>query len=147
MIRWRGGVISGWGDGVPVPDYERYRLGGTTFYGLRGYEDFEIVPQENISLVDGIRFAYPGGRWMTILTLEQQFPIANPLRGLLFVSGGNTWNSWDSIEPFQLKKSAGFGFRLEVPMLGNLGLDFGYGFDRFPRPGWRTHFLLGNMVF
>jgi outer membrane protein insertion porin family len=151
MIRLRGGILSGWGDGAPAPDWERYRLGGTTFYGLRGYDDFSIVPKENVSIItneDGttIVYAYPGGRWMGILTLEQQFPIFNPLRGLVFVSGGNTWNSWESIQPFDLRKSAGFGFRLEVPMLGNLGLDFGYGFDKL-RPGWRTHFLLGNMVF
>ena len=38
----RGGFVGNYGD--EVPDYERFRLGGTTFYGLRGYEDYEIVP-------------------------------------------------------------------------------------------------------
>ena len=69
------------------------------------------------------------------------------MHGLLFAEAGNTWNDPKQIQIFDLKKSAGIGFRIEVPLLGNMGLDFGYGFDRSPRPGWRTHFLLGNMFF
>lgn len=161
MWRWRGGVLAGYGDQTPVPDYERFRLGGTTYYGLRGYEDFEVVPQANIqnrpiivkgsagqdSLTGGTyQIRYPGGRWMQFVSFEQQFPIVHPLHGLLFVDGGNTWNNWDAIQPLKFLWGAGFGARLEIPILGNLGLDVGYGFDR-DQPGWRTHFLLGNAFF
>ena len=161
LWRWRGGILAGYGDVSPVPDYERFRLGGTTYYGLRGYEDYEVVPQANIQDRDVVvkgsagqdsltgatyQIRYPGGRWMQFVSFEQQFPIVHPLHGLLFVDGGNTWNAWDDIQPFKFLWGAGFGARLEIPILGNLGLDVGYGFDR-DRPGWRTHFLLGNAFF
>jgi len=159
MIRARTGIVGNYGK--DVPQYERYRLGGTTFYGLRGYDDYEIVPTENIhTVLDSVynpidstyrktatEVRYPGGRIFALVTFEQQFPIVHPVHGLLFAEAGNTWNDPKQIQIFDLKKSAGIGFRIEVPLLGNMGLDFGYGFDRSPRPGWRTHFLLGNMFF
>ena len=161
MLRLRGGMIGNYGKDVPA--YERFRLGGTTFYGVRGYEDFEIVPPANIhevtetiAVVDTAgdttfttrtsEIRYPGGRMMSIVTFEQQFPIVHPLHGVIFADAGGAWNEAREIQPFKLKRSAGLGFRIEVPLLGNLGLDFGYGFDK-TKPGWRTHFLLGNMFF
>jgi outer membrane protein insertion porin family len=162
MFRGRVGFVGNYGNAVP--DYERFRLGGTTYYGLRGYEDYEVVPDENVTTVyttvvipdtlpgpDSTTripniVRYPGGRWTLMLTLEQQFLIVNPVHGLVFAEAGHTWNDWNDIRPFDLKRSLGFGVRLEVPLLGNLGLDVGYGFDR-DQPGWRTHFLLGAMFF
>jgi outer membrane protein insertion porin family len=159
MIRARTGIVGNYGD--PVPQYETYRLGGTTFYGLRGYEDYEIVPTQNIHTVPDSQYVvadsswhhfatqvrYPGGRVFGIVTFEQQFPIVHPVHGLLFAEAGNTWNDPHEMSFHGIKKSAGLGIRVEVPLLGNMGLDFGYGFDRSPAPGWRTHFLLGNMFF
>ncbi|HEV8480506.1 MAG TPA: outer membrane protein assembly factor BamA [Candidatus Eisenbacteria bacterium] len=162
MFRARTGLVGNYGGAVP--QYERYRLGGTTFYGLRGYEDYEIVPDANIhtvedSLLDPTdsthtryihrtsQVRYPGGRVFAIATFEQQFPIVHPVHGLLFAEAGNTWNNPHEMSFAHIKKSAGLGIRVEVPLLGNMGLDFGYGFDKSPRPGWRTHFLLGNMFF
>jgi len=162
MFRARTGIVGNYGG--QVPQYERYRLGGTTFYGLRGYEDYEIVPDENVhTVIDSVldptdsthtrylrttsQVRYPGGRVFAIATFEQQFPIVHPVHGLLFAEAGNTWNDPRQMSFANIKKSAGLGVRVEVPLLGNMGLDFGYGFDRSPRPGWRTHFLLGNMFF
>lgn len=157
MIRYRVGAIGNYGKDVPA--YERFRLGGTTFYGLRGYEDYEIVPTENIRQIpdttdkaapyDSVHFTeirYPGGRLMQVLTLEQQFLIVKPVHGLLFFDAGGTWNEFRQVQLGDIRKGVGLGVRLEVPLLGNLGLDFGYGFDR-RKPGWRTHFLLGNLFF
>ena len=90
---------------------------------------------------------YPGGRYMTILTLEQQFPIVLPLRGVVFFDAGNTWDTWEEIQPLDLKKSIGFGVRMEIPMLGNVGFDFGYGFDRDDGPRLKGHFLLGQVSY
>lgn len=153
MIRWRGGILTGYGDPTPVPDYERFRLGGTTYYGVRGYQDYELVPADNVQAVldtagnpTGAFVRYPGGRWMQIVSFEQQFPIFHPLHGALFVDGGNTWNGWEQIQPLKFNWGAGFGARVEIPLLGNIGLDIAYGFNR-DQPGWRTHFLLGNAFF
>jgi outer membrane protein insertion porin family len=90
---------------------------------------------------------YPGGRYMALYSLEQQFPIVVPLRGVLFFDAGNTWDRWDEIQPFKLKMSVGLGFRMEIPMLGNIGFDYGYGFNRDDGPRGKGHFLLGNVSF
>jgi outer membrane protein insertion porin family len=161
MLRARTGLVGNYGS--DVPQYERYRLGGTTFYGLRGYEDYEIVPVDNVhAVLDSTpvpgdttgkfiyrttQVRYPGGRVFAIMTFEQQFPIVHPVHGLLFAEAGNTWNDPHQMSFHGIKRAAGVGFRIEVPLLGNMGLDFGYGFDKSPKPGWRTHFLLGNMFF
>lgn len=159
MFRFRGGSLNQYRRGGSVPVYERFRLGGVTYDGLRGYDDYSIVPQENEvfpryangSIVTPGDFSsqpvqYPGGRVFGIVTLEQQFLVVNPVHAVLFVEGGNTWNRAGDIQPFNLRKSAGIGVRLEIPLLGNIGFDWAYGFDRDP-PGWKGHFLFGAMVF
>ena len=90
---------------------------------------------------------YPGGRYMTLYSIEQQFPIVVPLRGVVFFDAGNTWDQWTEIQPFKLRLSVGLGFRMEIPMIGNIGFDYGYGFNRDDGPRGKGHFLLGNVSF
>jgi outer membrane protein insertion porin family len=159
MARLRGGVLASLGSGGRVPLYERFRLGGVTFDGLRGYDDYSIVPAENlsfprfdagseVSLTNFTRNAtpYPGGRVFSILTLEQQFVVVHPVHALLFAEAGNTWNRVGDMRPFDVYKSAGVGVRVEIPILGNVGFDYAYGFDR-TEPGWKGHFLFGAFAF
>ena len=80
-----------------------------------------------------------------LFTFEQQFPIAHPLHGLLFFDAGNVWDQRSEINPRELRVGAGFGFRMEIPLLGNIGFDYGYGFHRDDRPRWAGHFMLGNV--
>ncbi|HEU4334708.1 MAG TPA: outer membrane protein assembly factor BamA [Candidatus Eisenbacteria bacterium] len=143
MLRTKAGFLTG----GSVPDYERFRLGGTTSDYLRGYPDYYVVPRANITrnpATGTIIERYPGGRTMLILSTELHFPIADPLRGLLFFDAGNTWNSTRDLDLGDLRKGAGIGFRLEVPALGRVGFDIGYGFDREEGGSWETHFQLGN---
>lgn len=164
MARARVGVLGIWaGQHSGLPRYERFRLGGgTTMDPLRGYDDYSVVPEKYIQkvntstvrdTVDGVpqyyqvTVRYPGGRYMTILSFEQQFPIVLPLRGVVFFDAGNTWDTWREIQPVDLKKSVGFGVRMEIPMLGNVGFDFGYGFDRDDGPRLKGHFLLGQVSY
>ena len=123
-----------------IPIYERFRLGGTTVNGLRGYSEYEIVPEGNA--VD------EGGRFMVIGTLEYRVPVVkNRAHVLAFFDAGNTWDSFQAARPGFLKRSAGLGFRIEIPMMGQLGLDIAYSFDRedrFGAPGWKTHFQFGT---
>jgi outer membrane protein insertion porin family len=168
MVRVRLGTVNGypWRHDI-VPDYARFRLGGgSTPDPLRGYEDYQIVPGKFIrrdpiylvvrdstgapvdSSIAGYRTTrYPGGRYMGLLTIEQQFPIAHPLHGVLFFDAGNVWDLRNEIKPFDLKVGAGIGFRMEIPLLGNIGFDYGYGFHRDDRPRWAGHFMLGNVNF
>jgi outer membrane protein insertion porin family len=143
MLRGKTGFLGG----GQVPDYERFRLGGTTADYLRGYPDYYVVPRANIardSITGAILDRYPGGKTMLILTSELQFPIADPLHGLFFFEAGNTWNSTRDLDLGDLRKSIGLGVRLEVPALGRVGLDLGYGLDREDGSRWQPHFQLGN---
>jgi outer membrane protein insertion porin family len=136
MLRARSGILDGYGGSEDVPDYETFRLGGTTSNYLRGYGDYDVVPRGNDR--------FPGGRAMITFTTELQFLIAEPLHGLFFFDAGDTWNSTDDFRLTDLRKGAGFGIRLEIPLLGQLGFDYGYGFDRVGGGGWEPHFLIGS---
>jgi outer membrane protein insertion porin family len=167
MVRLRIGILNAypWIGGT-VPDNVRFRLGGgNTVDPLRGYDDFQIVPPKfdhfettNTPVYDPItgnynnvqritRIRYPGGRYLGLFTMEQQFPIAHPLHGLLFFDAGDVWDQRSEINYRELKVGAGIGFRMEIPLLGNIGFDYGYGFHRDDRPRWVGHFMLGNVNF
>jgi outer membrane protein insertion porin family len=90
---------------------------------------------------------YPGGRFFATYTVEQQFPVVHPLHAVVFFDAGNTWDQFHEIRPLDLKIGAGVGFRLEIPLLGNVGFDLGYGFNRDDGPRLKGHFLLGNVSF
>jgi len=183
MLKARVGVAGEylWNQSDHVPAYERFRLGGgSTLDPLRGYDDYMIVPEQyNLILSQPFKsptdttgqysfrpvlVRYPGGRFFTTYTAEEQFPVVNPLHAVIFCDAGNTWDLGRYWQPFALKIGAGIGFRLEIPILGNIGFDYGYGFNREdmvirfdaqgnaygvlePRPRWVGHFLLGNVNF
>jgi outer membrane protein insertion porin family len=161
MLRGRLGFIDEYADqNLQMPPYVRLRLGGgSTLDPLRGYDDYQVVPKENIrdtyttSVVNGdtittrTRVRYPGGRLATTYTLEQQFAIVNPLHGVIFADAGNVWNYARQYQPFVLRKSVGVGLRLEIPILGNVGFDYAYGFDRDDGARFVGHFLLGPASF
>ncbi|MCB1184889.1 outer membrane protein assembly factor BamA [bacterium] len=125
---------------TPVPDWERYRLGGNRRYPLRGYRDLEVVPAGNPSFI--------GGRFFTILNAEILYPLTKAVQLLTFLDMGDVWNSFSEADLASLRKGAGFGIRVEVPMMGTIGFDYGYGFDRYngteKAPGWEPHFNIGN---
>jgi outer membrane protein insertion porin family len=139
LFRTSAGVIDELGSEGYIPVYERFRLGGTTSEGVRGYEDREIVPEGNDWDV--------GGKFMLLGTVEYRVPvIKNQAFARAFLDAGDTWNSVRAARPWLLRRSAGFGFMIEIPMVGQIGLDVGYGFDREDDeggPGWQSHFQFG----
>ncbi len=171
LLRGRIGVLASYrGQTTGVPTYERFRLGGgTTPDPLRGYDDYMVVPDkfnrdvttETVTIVKdslGVpidtvttsrtdRVRYPGGRFMLTLSAEQQFPIVHPLHGVVFFDAGNVWDEWREIRPFDLKTSVGIGLRMEIPLLGVVGFDYAYGFNRDDRPRAVGHFLIGQTSF
>lgn len=145
MFRGRFGVLQPYVRKGSVPGYETFRLGGTLFNYLRGYDDYDVVPDENIQIDSlGNLSRFPGGKFMATMTMEYQFSIAHPLHGLLFLDAGDTWNALDDISLNDFKRGAGFGLRMEVPMLGILGLDYAYGFDRDTGAKWKPHLIFGR---
>jgi outer membrane protein insertion porin family len=140
LVRLQVGLVDQWWNSGYIPVYERFRLGGTTTEGVRGYSEREIVPEGNA--LD------EGGRFMLIGSVEYRVPVVkNRAFVLAFVDAGDTWNSFRSARPGFLRRSIGGGFRVEIPMMGTLGLDIAYGFDRrypYGNPGWKTHFQFGT---
>jgi len=126
---------------------EYYYLGGSGLgfsEGLRGYDDGQVGPLTSSG-------SPIGGKSMIKNTLELRFPIApNPtIFGLLFAEAGNAWREVSQTNPFDLRRSVGVGVRLFMPMIGIIGIDFGYGFDYYNEFGqrsgkWKVHFQFGR---
>ena len=137
--------------------FERFYLGGSGLSGfsldgreiiaLRGYGDNTLTPTNN-------QGNYTGGTIYNKYSLELRYPVSlNPsatIFGLAFLEGGDAYDKFDNFNPFGVKKSAGFGVRIFLPMFGLLGLDWGYGFDQIPgRPGSNGsnfHFSIGQTI-
>jgi outer membrane protein insertion porin family len=141
MLRSRFGHLRGLG-GHRVPNDELFRLGGVFFNGVRGYDELQIVPEGNPP--------FQGGQAMSIFVSELRYPFSPRFHGSVFFDAGNTWNTFREADFSNLRKGAGVGVRVEVPMLGLLGLDYAYGFDRVDLlgrddDGWKFHFRFGNL--
>jgi len=134
-----------------VSPFERFEVGGDgmsgyTIYGvdiigLRGYEDGALDP------VNG-NYSVAYNKY----TMELRYPIilkpSSQVFALAFLEGGSGFNSWREFSPFKIKRSAGVGVRLYLPIVGLLGIDWGYGFDapmNDSKPsGGQFHFTMGK---
>ncbi len=155
--RTRMGFLGFYNKDIGVSPFERFYLGGSGLSGweidgreiisMRGYADHSLTPlnQNNRPI---------GGNVYNKFTAELRYPISlNPMAtiyALVFAEAGNAWGSFQDYNPYDLKRSAGFGVRIFLPMFGLLGLDWGYGFDEIPgRPGdnkGRFHFSIGQSI-
>jgi outer membrane protein insertion porin family len=81
---------------------------------------------------------------MNIVSYEVTVPIAPTIFVLGFLDAGNTWNSFGEADLFDLRKGVGLGVRMELPMLGVMGFDYGYGFDKIGGGSWIPHLNLGG---
>ena len=123
----------------------RFSMGGSGVpYGemLRGYLDNSIGSQ--------ISYYTRGGNIMFKYSTELRFLLSSSptMYLLLFADTGNIWSDFDNVDLFDLKRSLGIGFRLNMPMLGVIGYDIGYGFDHhnddIEKPwGWEQHLIFG----
>jgi outer membrane protein insertion porin family len=136
MFRSRLGFIEGFRNKDTIPIYERFYAGGTGLNGIRGYGDQSIGVQEG-----GYNI---GGKALALYSIEYKFRPSPQLAFLAFVDAGNTWNSFKDFNISNMKRGAGVGVRLEVPMIGLIGFDFGYGFDREGGGKWEPHFQIGR---
>jgi outer membrane protein insertion porin family len=134
-FKYNAAILDGYDSPASVPDYELFRLGGNRRYGVRGYDFYEIVPKGNPLFL--------GGRFMHIFSYVISFPVASNVFGLVFFDSGNTWNSMTGADLMNLRKGAGFGIRIDLPMIGRVGFDYGYGFDKPFGGEWEPHLSLG----
>ena len=137
-LKAKGGVVASYGDPSTVPINEEFILGGIGpgIEGLRGYADRSVGP-----IVNG---RVTRGRSFLLLTAEEELKITQQIYAVLFFDAGNAWESFSSADPTDLKRSIGFGVRIEIPGMGPLGLDIGYGLDRPEGPGFEPHVTFGS---
>ena len=148
MTRVEFGLLGSYNKYKKSP-FETYYMGGdgtsgysstyaTETVGLRGYENGSLTPQ-----------GYTGYAYSR-MTLELRYPLmmsnSTNIFALAFVEGGNAWDDVRNFNPFNLKRSAGVGVRVFLPMIGLLGIDWAYGFDKVwgQKGGSNFHFILGQ---
>lgn len=112
----------------------------TETIALRGYENGSLTP-----------YGYEGYAYSR-LAVELRYPImlenSTNIYALAFAEGGNAWTDVKKFNPFDMKRSAGVGVRIFLPMIGLMGLDWAYGFDKVygssQYGGSQFHFILGQ---
>ncbi len=138
-----------------VPPTELFVMGGsgmaTGIYSipLRGYPDASVGVQNGISQASVYA---PGGDAYAHFVAELRFIVSMepiPIYFLTFAEGGNVWADFSHGDIFDLKRAVGIGGRVQVPAVGMIGLDLGYGFDPIvgafgPPSGWQTAFQFGK---
>ncbi len=119
---------------------------GTEVISLRGYENYSLTPYEP-SPYNSNGYAYAGNVYDKF-TFELRYPVilqpSSTIYALLFAEGGNCWSDIKKFNPFQIKRSAGVGVRIFLPMVGLLGVDWGYGFDGPAGSKSQFHFVIGQ---
>jgi outer membrane protein insertion porin family len=149
MTRFELGILGSYNKDKKSP-FETFYMGGdgmsgySTSYaeetiGLRGYENGSLTPY------GASGYAYDR------FTLELRYPFMlgnTTIYGLGFLEGGNAWSQTRDFNPFDIKRSAGVGVRIFLPMVGLMGIDWAYGFDRAYGTsnigGSQFHFILGQ---
>ncbi len=129
------------GDGMS--GYDTY---GSEIISLRGYENYSLTPQA-LSSYNSTGNYYAGNVYDKF-TVELRYPVIlqpqSTIYALLFLEGGNCWSDIRDFNPFQIKRSAGLGVRIFLPMIGLLGVDWGWGFDDPVNGGSQFHFVIGQ---
>ncbi|MDB5010305.1 MAG: outer membrane protein assembly factor BamA [Mucilaginibacter sp.] len=143
MSQVRFGFLGQYNSAVGPSPFERFKLGGdgmqsyqflqgSDIIGLRGYQNFSIIPVGSNYDAN----TNPGSTIYNKYTLEVRHPVIASQSAtiflLTFVEGGNVWNNFGQFNPFNVRRSAGVGARIFLPIFGLLGLDYGYGFDAIP---------------
>jgi len=143
------GFLGAYNQDRGVIPFERIFLGGSGLgvgsldgrenVALRGYGDNRLSPND-------------GGTIYNKYSLELRYPItlkqSAKIYALTFLEAGASYNEFKDYNPFDVKRSAGFGVRIFMPAFGLLGIDFGHGYDPLPgqtrKNGWETHFIIGQ---
>lgn len=149
MTRAEFGLLGYYNKHKPSP-FETFYMGGdgmsgysygyaTETIGLRGYDNGSLTPA-----------GYEGYAYSR-MSLELRYPLmlsSTSIYALGFLEGGNAWTKCSKFNPFDMKRSAGVGIRLFLPMIGMMGIDWGYGFDKVygtrRNSGSQFHFIIGQ---
>ena len=156
MTRAQFGYLGYYNRNWGYSPFENFQVGGDGMSGyytygaeiisLRGYEDYSLTPRKMTPYSQNLE-SYAGNVYDKF-TVELRFPVIlqpqSTIFVLAFLEGGNCWSDIREFNPFQIKRSAGVGVRVFLPMIGLLGVDWGYGFDDTSNGGSQFHFVLGQ---
>ena len=143
------GFLGAYNNDRGVIPFERFFVGGDGLgnFSLDGREVIQLrgYPNQSLSSTDG-------GSIYNKFSLELRYPITlgaqAKIYALSFLEAGSSVNDFKDFDPFNLKRSAGFGLRIFMPAFGLLGIDFGHAFDNLPDgtspKKWETHFIIGQ---
>lgn len=133
--RFGFGFMGGYNKSKGITPFERFSLGGSGLSGINSLGGREIIALRGYDDSGGPEISSSGGDPIIAkYTMELRYPISlNPQATvfiLAFAEAGNTYTSFKSFNPFNVKRSVGGGLRVYLPMFGMLGLDYGWGFDQ-----------------
>ncbi|UZJ41050.1 outer membrane protein assembly factor BamA [Prosthecochloris sp. SCSIO W1101] len=148
------GYLDTFSEGDYIPYTDSFYMGGSGLSSLstvplRGYDDRALGElNDDTGLYTG--------RVYSKFTTELRYPLTlSPtasVYALAFVEAGNLWGSVEDMDYSDLKRSAGLGLRLYLPIIGLVGLDYGYGFDPVAsnpgadNQGWKFIFSFGQFA-
>ena len=159
------GFLGSYNKRTDIGPFERFVLGGSglagqgqfalaqDIIGLRGYDDRSVYTADYNRVSDATARSQ-GGVVYNKFVAELRYPVSlNPsatIFVLTFLEAGNNWGSYKQYNPFDLKRSAGFGARIFMPAFGLIGIDYGYGFDTIPgvkdKASGQFHFTIGQQL-
>jgi len=156
MTRAQFGYLGYYNRNWGYSPFENFQVGGDGMSGymtygaeiisLRGYEDYSLTPRKITPYSRNLQ-SYAGNVYDKF-TVELRYPVIlqpqSTIYVLAFLEGGNCWSDIREFNPFQIKRSAGVGVRVFLPMIGLLGVDWGYGFDDATNGNSHFHFVLGQ---
>ena len=166
MTRAEFGLLGSYNDNKRSP-FETFYVGGDGMsgysygyseetIGLRGYENGSISYSSAYEeMMNGRSISSYNSYAYDRFTLELRYPFMlgnTTIYGLGFLEGGNAWAKAKDFNPFKMKRSAGIGVRIFLPMVGLMGIDWAYGFDEVytnqagatKKGGSNFHFILGQ---
>lgn len=158
MTRVRFGFLGAYNSEIGVTPFHRFYLGGDGLSSSYSFDSREIIGMRgygNETLTPGYYANEDeGGNIFAKYTLELRYPLSlNPqatIYALTFLEAGNDWLGFKNFNPFEVKRAAGLGVRIYLPMFGLLGLDWGYGFDDVygvkDANGSQFHFSIGASI-
>jgi len=145
------GLLGAYNNKLGVAPFERFYVGGDGMSGmgyqfdgrelisLRGYENNKVSPQTGATIYN---------KYTTELRYAISLNPSSTVYALGFLEAGNAWDNFDNFNPFAVKRSTGFGVRIMLPMIGLMGLDYGWGLDDIPEwpdaNGGQFHFSIGQ---
>ena len=129
------GILGRYNDEIGYSPFERFELGGDGLSNqAAGITGRDIIALRGYETTDLIQNNQGGATVYDKFTMELRYPLSlNPNSSIYFLSflqGGNSWGTFEDFNPFDMRRSAGFGARIFLPMFGLLGFDYGWGFDK-----------------